>query len=375
MGDHVLVEVANRLRECVRAEDTIGRFGGDEFTILLEDVRAGGAADLADRVTASLGKPLHINGRELSVTASIGLVVTDDVAAPDDLLRSADLAMYLAKENGRARWELFDPKMGSGILERYRIAAELRQAIEQGQLVTYFQPEISLTTGAVVGFEALVRWEHPQRGLLLPGTFIPVAEENDLILGVDRFVIESACRQLKVLQGVSPDSASLFMSINISPACLNAPCAEELLCVVSEIGLDPTKVQLEITERTAVTEAPTSLAAIERLRDAGVHLVIDDFGTGYSSLECLQRLPVDGLKIDRGFVADLDRTAAATAIVKSIVSLGRELGLRLTAEGVETAAQLERLRSLGCDSAQGFFFARPLTADAATALLGQSAVA
>jgi EAL domain-containing protein (putative c-di-GMP-specific phosphodiesterase class I) len=165
------------------------------------------------------------------------------------------------------------------------------------------------------------------------------------------------------------------MSINISPACLNAPCAEELLCVVSEIGLDPTKVQLEITERTAVTEAPTSLAAIERLRDAGVHLVIDDFGTGYSSLECLQRLPVDGLKIDRGFVADLDRTAAATAIVKSIVSLGRELGLRLTAEGVETAAQLERLRSLGCDSAQGFFFARPLTADAATALLGQSAVA
>jgi EAL domain-containing protein (putative c-di-GMP-specific phosphodiesterase class I) len=311
----------------------------------------------------------------LSVTASVGLVVTDSVAAPDDLLRSADLAMYLAKENGRARWELFDPAMGSSILERYRIAAELRHAIEEDQLVTYFQPEISLTTGAVIGFEALVRWQHPERGLLLPGAFIPVAEDNDLILAIDRYVVESACRQLKTLQGVNRDSASLFMSINISPACLNAPCAEEVLRIVDEVGVDPTKVQLEITERTAVAEAPTAVAAIERLRRNGVRVVIDDFGTGYSSLECLQRLPIDGLKIDRGFVADLDVTSTATAIVNAVVTLGHELGLRLTAEGVETAAQLERLRSLGCDSAQGFYFARPLTAEAATDLLSQTAVA
>lgn len=375
MGDHVLVEVANRLRDCVRAEDTIGRYGGDEFTILLADVHAGRAAELAERVTARLCEPLHIHGRELSVTASVGLVVSDDVTAADDLLRSADLAMYLAKENGRARWELFDPSMGSGILERYRMAAELRRAIEQDQLVTYFQPEISLTTGAIVGFEALVRWQHPDRGLLLPGTFIPVAEENDLILAIDRFVVESACRQLKVLQGVNREWASLFMSINVSPACLNAPCVEELLDIATELGVDARKVQLEITERTAVTESPASVAAIEQLQRAGVRLVIDDFGTGYSSLECLRRLPVDGLKIDRGFVADLDVTPTATAIVNTIVSLGHQLGLRLTAEGVETEAQFERLRALGCDSAQGFYFARQLTAEAATNLLSQTAVA
>jgi EAL domain-containing protein (putative c-di-GMP-specific phosphodiesterase class I) len=205
--------------------------------------------------------------------------------------------------------------------------------------------------------------------------FIPVAEENDLILEIDRYVVESACRQLKVLQSVSNTSAELFMSVNLSPACLNAPCADELLRVIDEIGVDPTKIQLEITERTAVTPAATSTASIERLRRAGIHIVIDDFGTGYSSLECLQRLPIDGLKIDRGFVADLDVTPTATAIVNAIVALGHQLGLRLTAEGVETTAQLERLRSLGCDSAQGFYFARPLTADAARKLLVETIVA
>ncbi|MEY2453661.1 MAG: hypothetical protein QOD92_3235 [Acidimicrobiaceae bacterium] len=375
VGDHVLVEVANRLRECVRTGDTIGRFGGDEFTILLEDIPASWAADLAERVTAALRRPLQLHGRELTVSASVGLVVTDEARTPDELLRSADLAMYLAKENGRARWELFNPTMGSGILERYRIAAELRVAIEQDQLVTHFQPEISLTTGKVIGFEALVRWEHPDRGLLAPATFIPVAEENDLILGIDRYVVDSACRQLKRLQDAHPGAPALFMSINISPACLNAPCTEELLRIVHELGIDPTTVQLEITERTAVNDAPAALASMQRLRRAGIHLVIDDFGTGYSSLDCLQRLPVDGLKIDRGFVADLDVTPAATAIVNAIVTLGRQLGLRLTAEGVETAAQLERLTSLGCDSAQGFYFARPLSADAVLDLLERTPVA
>ena len=375
IGDRVLVEVAHRLRDCVRTDDLIGRFGGDEFTILLEDVHVGRASDLADRVTSRLRQPFVVNGRELSVTASVGLVITDDAAAPDDLLRSADLAMYLAKENGRSRWELFEPSMGSGILERFRIAAELRRAVEQNELVTYFQPELSLTTGGIIGFEALVRWQHPEQGLLPPSAFIPVAEENDLILDIDRYVAEAACRQLKDLQAVSRESASLFMSINVSPACLNAPCAEELLRIIDEIGVDPSKIRLEITERTAVTEAPSSIAAIERLRAAGVHIVIDDFGTGYSSLECVQRLPIDGLKIDRGFVADLGVTPTGTAIVSAIVSLGHQLGLHLTAEGVETPAQLERLLSLGCDSAQGFYLARPLTAEAATNLLRQTAVA
>jgi len=375
VGDHALVEVARRLRECVRAEDIIGRFGGDEFTILIEDVRPGRAADLAERVTSALRRPLHLNGRDLSVSASVGLVVSDDVRAPDDLLRSADLAMYLAKENGRSRWELFDPEMGSSILDRYRIAAELRQAIDEGHLVTYFQPEVSLSTGAIIGFEALVRWMHPVRGLVLPGSFIPVAEENDLIMEVDRYVVESALRQLKVLQAVNAESAGLFMSINISPACLTPECAQEVLRLVDDVGVDPRAVQLEITERTAVADSPMAVHAIERLRRAGIKLVIDDFGTGYSSLECLQRLPVDGLKIDRGFVADLDVTDAATAIVRAVVTLGHQLELRLTAEGVETADQLERLRSLGCDSAQGYYFAEPLTAAAAMVLISDNAVA
>ena len=364
MGDRVLIEVAERLRSCVRAEDTIGRFGGDEFTILVEDVTDLRATELAERVTAALRQPMKVSGRDMPVTASIGLVVAESSNLPDDLLRCADLAMYFAKENGRARWELFDPAMGSAILERYRIAAELRQAIDHGDLVTYYQPEVSLVTGAVIGFEALVRWQHVDRGLLYPGVFIPVAEQNDLILAIDRFVLDSACRQLMVFQAAAAHSHELFMSVNVSPESLTSEGADELLRIVAATGVDATKLRLEITERTAVARAASSLAAIERLRANDIHVVIDDFGTGYSSLECLQRLPVDGLKIDRGFVADLGVTSAATAIVQAIVMLGRELRLSLTAEGVETRAQADQLRSLGCDRAQGFYFAKPLTAQA-----------
>ena len=369
MGDRVLAEVADRLRRCVREADAIGRFGGDEFTILIEDVHVGRASALAERVTAVLRQPVIVNGQEFRVTASVGLVIDDAATPADELLRCADLAMYFAKENGRARWELFDPSMGSAMLERYRIAAELRRAIEQRDLVTYYQPEVSLETGAVIGFEALVRWKHPERGLLFPGLFIPVAEQNDLILPIDRYVLDTACRQLMTFHAAGGEAAELFMSINISPESLTTQGTLELLNIVAASGVDPTKLRLEITERTAITQDAASLAAIERLRAHNIRIVIDDFGTGYSSLDCLQRLPVDGLKIDRGFVADLDVTPSATAIVKAIVMLARELGLSLTAEGVETAAQLERLRSLGCDGAQGFYFARAIPAEAVSEML------
>ena len=369
MGDRVLVQVADRLRQCVRDGDAIGRFGGDEFTILIEDVRDGNAESLAERVTARLRQPLIVNGKELMVSASVGLVMDDAAAPADDLLRCADLAMYFAKENGRARWELFDPSMGSAMLERYRIAAELRRALEHGELVTYYQPEISLETGEVIGFEALVRWAHPDRGLVLPGTFIPVAEQNDLILPIDRYVLSSACRQLMLFHAAGGTARELFMSINISPDSLTADGTDELLNIVDASGVDPTKLRLEITERTAITNDAASMAAIRRLREHDICVVIDDFGTGYSSLECLQRLPVDGLKIDRGFVAELDVTPAATAIVQAIVTLAAQLNLSLTAEGVETSAQLERLRALGCDSAQGFFFAPAMSADTVAELL------
>jgi len=344
----------------------IGRFGGDEFTVLVEDAHRGRAAELAGRITASLRAPIKVNGQDLAVSASVGLVVDGAGAAADDLLRCADLAMYFAKENGRARWELFDPSMGSAILERYQIAAELPGALERGELVPFYQPEVLLKSRSVIGFEALVRWCHPERGLLYPGQFIAVAEQNDLILPIDRYILAAACRQLIEFHEVTPE---LFMSVNISPESLTADGVDELLHIVRHSGVDPTKLRLEITERTAVEPDATSIVAIQRLRDHDIRVVIDDFGTGYSSLECLQRLPVDGLKIDHGFVADLDVTPAATAIIQAIVTLANQLDLSLTAEGVETVDQLKRLRALGCDSAQGYLFAKALPGELVLELL------
>ena len=376
VGDQVLAEVAARLRACVREEDTIARFGGDEFTILLEDIRAADAAATADRIVKSLRRPIGAGGRELTVSASLGVVVSGEGGAlAEELLRNADLAMYLAKEKGRSRWELFDAEMGSGILERYRIEADLHRAVGDGSLVVYFQPEVCLATTEIVGFEAVVRWQHPERGLLLPGEFITVAEESDLIVEVDHYVLGQACAYLRTWQEELGDDLPLSMSVNVSPRSLSPEAVAGLAQIVAQSGVDPRRLQFEITERAAVDQSPSARSALTALRELGVRLAIDDFGTGYSSLAFLERCPVDVVKLDRGFVADLTTSATAVAIVRAIIALVHELGLRITAEGTETGQQVELLRAFGCDTAQGHYFAAPLSPDGARALLNAGLLA
>ncbi|MHB8671682.1 MAG: putative bifunctional diguanylate cyclase/phosphodiesterase [Acidimicrobiales bacterium] len=375
VGDQVLVEVAARLNSCCRAEDTVARFGGDEFTMLLEDTDGARAAEVATRITQELRRPARIAGRELSVTASVGLALSSTGHETfDELLRNADLAMYLAKERGRGRWEAFEVEMGSGIVDRYRLESDLRQAVEQGDLVVHYQPEVSLETFEVVGFEALVRWQHPERGLLGPACFVPMAEESDLILEIDAHALDRACRQMSEWQASELNPSGLIMSVNVSSRTLNSEGANALLDVIERSGVDPRGLQLEITETAAMADVEESLVALRALRRLGVRLAIDDFGTGYSSLACLERLPVDVLKVDRGFVAgleDLEAGATSLAIVKAVISLGHGLGMRVTGEGVETPDQATCLRALGCDTAQGSFFGDALPAESASALLAQ----
>ena len=361
IGDLVLVEVARRLERCVRGEDTIARFGGDEFTILAEDITTDEAAQMAARVIDAVGAPMAIAGRELAVTASVGVVTVKGERSADELLRNADLAMYLAKQRGRSRWELFDSEMGSAIIERYQLEADLRRAIDAGDLTVYYQPEIALSSGNLVGFEALVRWRHHDRGLILPDVFIPAAEDSGLIVAIDEQVLAAACAQLATMNRARL-GPPLMMNVNVSAASLTAERVERLVQIVLFSGIDPRLLQLEVTERTAVDGSETPIVAMQLLRQHGIRLIIDDFGTGYASLDCLQRFPIDGLKIDRSFVSQLGVSKTALAIVRAVATLGQTLGLRLTAEGVESQAQFDIVRSLGCDSAQGYWLAHPLEA-------------
>jgi diguanylate cyclase (GGDEF)-like protein/PAS domain S-box-containing protein len=379
-GDKLLVCVAERLRACLRAMDTAARLGGDEFAVLLEDLGSGEAATaVANRLIAALQQPFTVADREVFIGASIGIALNGPGAGSDQLLRNADIAMYTAKRQGKGGYAIFQPEMYTAAVERLEIEADLREALDQSELTLQYQPIVALDTGEMSGVEALVRWRHPQRGVLSPAVFIPVAEETGLIRELGRQVLLEACTQVRRWQVEHPELEPLTVSVNISPRQLQVDgLVEHITEALTESGLPPSNLVLEITEGAMMHDTEGTIAKLHVLKALGVRLAVDDFGTGYSSLSYLQRFPVDIIKIDQSFVSAIEPAvepaSSKASLVRAIVSLAQTLGLQAVAEGVETKAQAEILAELGCDLAQGYHFARPMDRhDLAEALGRQSA--
>ena len=371
-GDQLLVAVAERLKACLRPVDTVARLGGDEFTLLLEGVTGvSDAARVAERIAQELRAPFALEAQEVFATTSTGIAVSSSAQGqPTDLLRHADLAMYRAKSKGKACYEVFEPSMSINALERLELETELRRALGREEFRVYYQPEILLESGDIVGMEALVRWEHPEHGLLLPQEFLPIAEESNLIMPIGQWVLREACKQLRTWQEQYPNIAPLVMSVNLSTREFFQPSL--IAEILRETGVDPRTLQLEITEgAVAYDNAQNANNTLWNLKTLGVQLAIDDFGMGYSSLSYLKRFPVDLLKIDRSFVRELGKDLKDTKIVAAIIHLARALDLKVIAEGVETAEQVEQLRKMECDMVQGSYFSKPLPSGAVSDLLQQ----
>ena len=371
-GDQLLIAVADRLKTCLRPEDIVARLGGDEFTILLEGVAGvSDAAKVAERIAEELQPPFVLDGQEVFATTSTGIAVSSAAQGqPTDLLRHADLAMYRAKSKGKACYEVFEPSMSIDALERLELETELRRALGREEFRVYYQPEILLESGEIVGMEALVRWEHPKRGLLRPQEFLSIAEESNLILSIGQWVLREACNQLRTWQEQYPSTAPLVIGVNLSTREFFQPSL--IAEILRETGVDPQTLQLEITEgAVAYNHAQNANNTLWDLKALGVQLAIDDFGMGYSSLSYLKQFPVNVLKIDRSFVRELGKDPKDTKIVAAIIHLARALDLKVIAEGVETAEQVEQLRKMECDVAQGYYFSKPLPSEAVSALLQQ----
>ena len=362
IGDAMLTALAGVLRGAVREGDTVARIGGDEFGVLVEDVRdERDAVAVAQQIFAALAEPLRALGHEVFAAVSIGVALSGaEHAHPEDLLRDAESAMYRAKIRGRDRYELFDAAMASQAKSSLHLYTELRHAINRRQLVLHYQPIVSLDAGRITGLEALVRWQHPSRGMVPPGEFIGVAEETGLIHALGGWVLEQACSDAKWLAERFPE-LRLDMSVNLSPRQLARPeLIEDVQRALDRAGIDGDRLHLEITETMLMESPQVAKGRLRQLRSLGVGLLIDDFGTGYSSLSALHTFPIDTLKIDQSFVARLqDEERYAAAIVEAIVTVARRLGIRVIAEGIETDRQLASVREHGCHLGQGFFFARP----------------
>ena len=377
-GDELLIDFAGRLRAGVRsnsrrngsAESVVARIGGDEFAIFLGQIQCEtDASTIATRVLKRLGEPFHIDGRKIFVSASIGIALSSTGRTPEELLNNADTAMYQAKTNGKARFEFFNEGLRKLVVTRFEIETGLRKAIDTHQLVLYYQPIVAASDSRLCGLEALVRWNHPERGLILPGEFIPVAEESDLIVLLGRWVLVEACRQMAEWQKTFASGPSLTISVNVSARQLSDPrLMEDVQFALAESGLNPKSLALEMTESSIMGDTKQTLEILDRLKAMKIRLQIDDFGTGYSSLSRLQRLPFDDLKIDRSFIRDLSAGNSSADIVKAIMQLAHSLKLEVVAEGVETEEQLSSLRQLGCDYMQGFLFSKPVDAEAAAGL-------
>ncbi|MFN2526802.1 MAG: putative bifunctional diguanylate cyclase/phosphodiesterase [Actinomycetota bacterium] len=361
-GDALLVSVALRLRQSLRDMDTAARLGGDEFAVLLEGIRNEEDAEIVTRrIVDSMKTPIQVRGKEIIVQCSAGIAVTAGDVSAEDLLRNADVAMYSAKAEGKNRYAMFDPSMHASVVAKIDLEAELRKAIQDRQFVVHYQPTVELQSGTISGMEALVRWQHPERGLVPPLDFIPLAEETGLIVTIGRRVLREACRQTKEWHDRFPQEKPLSISVNLSARQLQDPgLVQDVVSVLHETGLDPQYLVLEITESVLMAHTNETMTTLHDLRKLGVRLAIDDFGTGYSSLAYLQRLPVNILKIDRSFVAGLEGGSTEWAMTRAIIELGQSLNLQTVAEGIEEPEQVLHLQSLQCDHYQGFYFAKPL---------------
>ncbi|MEP6905191.1 MAG: EAL domain-containing protein, partial [Gemmatimonadales bacterium] len=362
-GDELLRAVARRLEVCIRPEDTVARLSGDEFAILLESIsETSDAGRVAERIEEALSFPINLAGAEVTTSASMGIVTsTMSHEQPEQLLRSADMAMYRAKAAGRARYEMFDRTMHSDALARLQLETDLRRAVELGEFRLHYQPLVDLRTGHVTGLEALVRWEHPVRGLVQPGDFIPVAEETGLIVRIGRWVMNEACRQLKVWQDAHPRDEPLSMSVNLSVKQFSQPdLLDQLAHAVRASGIAPGCLRLEITEAALIDKGGAAMSLLEQIKAFGAQIYLDDFGTGYSSLIYLHRLPIDAIKIDRELVSTMDTDDRNLRLVRTILTFAQIIGVRAEAEGISSAEQLRELRALKCEHGQGYLFSAPI---------------
>ncbi|QJI29199.1 EAL domain-containing protein [Pseudomonas sp. ADAK18] len=364
MGDQLLREVGLRLREDLRSQDTLARIGGDEFVLLVQLTQADDAMRLAERQVGLINQAFHVAEHELKISASVGIAMfPGNGGTPHELLMNADAAMYHAKGMGKNGYSFFDVSMNTNARKQLQLLQDLRNALEQGQFQLYYQPKFDAGTGRPVGAEALLRWEHPQQGLLMPDKFIELAEKTGLIIPIGEWVLNEACRQMQVWYAQGYRDWRIAVNLSALQFC-HAGLVKSVASALERHQLPANSLTLEITETTAMSDADASMTVLQKLSDMGVDLSIDDFGTGYSSLMYLKRLPANELKIDRGFVRDLEHDSDDAAIVSAIVALGQALGLRIVAEGVETDVQQSFLTRLGCDSLQGYLLGHPLPAEA-----------
>jgi diguanylate cyclase (GGDEF)-like protein len=372
-GDQLLAEVGERLKGVLRAADTAARLGGDEFAILLEDGGEGiMAADVAERIKAMLVEPFLLEGKEVFVRTSIGIAVADGDHQSDteELLRNADVAMYMAKERGKGRYQLFEPAMHDTALKRLELKADMQRAVEHGEFILHYQPMYELESQRITGVEALIRWLHPERGIVAPLDFIPLAEETGLIVTIGQWVLREACTYAVTLLDRFPGLIDFHMAVNLSARQLSRPeIVDEVRDTLNETGLAPEHLILEITESVMMQDMELSIERLTELKALGVLLAVDDFGTGYSSLNYIRRFPVDILKVDKSFIDGVSEEGEASALTAAVIDLAGILNLTPVAEGIERAEQLESLLALNCDLGQGFFFAKPLAGEALQELL------
>ena len=371
VGDQLLMSFAGRLTSCLRPSDTVARLGGDEFTVLLEDPHEpDDAVTVATRILEALKTPFNLSSQEVFVTASIGIALSSTgYSRPQDVLRDADTAMYRAKALGKARFQIFDSAMHLGAVKLLQIENDLRRAIDRSEFELHYQPIVGIDNCALRGFEALIRWRHPEKGLISPVDFIPVAEETGMIVPIGRWVLQEACRQAADWQATFTNQP-VCISVNISGRQFSQPdLVDQVPSALRQSKLKPANLILEITESVVMQNPEVTITMLGRLKDLGVQLNIDDFGTGYSSLSYLQRFPVDTIKIDRSFVSRMSERAENAEIVRTIVALAHNLNMKVTAEGIETPEQLAKLQELHCESGQGFLLSRPLSATAVTEML------
>jgi diguanylate cyclase (GGDEF)-like protein/PAS domain S-box-containing protein len=373
-GDELLVNVARRLKAMLRPTDVLARLGGDEFAILVEDLnRQRDAVELTERIQKELQRPVQLGAMEIAVSASIGITFSSNgYQTSDQIIRDADIAMYKAKSKGKAQYALFDSSLHQHVTAQLQLESELRRALGQGQIYLEYQPICSLRDRQLIGFEALVRWNHPERGLLEPATFIPVAEETGLIVPLGNWVLTEACRQMREWRTIR-DSTTLNMSVNVSSLQLTHPdFVSHVHQALQAAEMSPGQLTLEVTESVLMDGIENAVSTLTALRNMGVTLSIDDFGTGYSSLSYLATLPIDALKVDRSFIERMSRDGEGSEIVRAIFKLGQALSKQVFAEGIETGAQLTLLQELGCEFGQGFLLSRPVDATRAGGFLGKS---